>query len=483
MLKNYCTSSIYSMVIFFLFTIATRAQKIQAATGSYGIDHMHKIIVWQIDTTFASALKNKNIKIIQFNEDFELNGSLTELQNNYKVSVSNRKGDYVLYSTRLPIINISVEQPINNATKVPACLTYHNNENYIKSVFGIEYRGNFSLSFPKKTYDLEFWTDSISKASLDVKFSGLRNDDDWIIDGLYNEPLRLRSFVASKLWTKIHKPYYKALEPKAKSGIGAKFVEVFKNDSYLGLHALTEAVDRKLLKLKVYKGTTVFGELFKASSYEGAPSFVKAPKYNNIFPHWGGFEMRYPVIDYTSHWNNVYTLVDAVANGSDAVFAKAFEQQLNVDNVIDYFLFVNLLRATDNLGKNYYLGKYDKGEPYFFVPWDLDGVLGIIQDGKKIATTNDILSNNLFDRLLKLNPNGYKNKLKQKWELLRKTAFSTKVLTAEIDTHYNRLKQEKIYEREQILWNNATNDAENYDYLKQWLLDRLSFLDGYFNAL
>ncbi|WP_430928740.1 CotH kinase family protein [Polaribacter marinivivus] len=37
----------------------------------------------------------------------------------------------------------------------------------------MRYRGNLSLSFSKKSFDLEFWNDKISKQSKDVKFEGM----------------------------------------------------------------------------------------------------------------------------------------------------------------------------------------------------------------------------------------------------------------------------------------------------------------------
>ena len=57
---------------------------------------------------------------------------------------------------------------------------------------GIRQRGNLSLRFPKKSYDIEFWNDTISKEKKDLKFEGLRDDDDLILDALYNEPLKVR---------------------------------------------------------------------------------------------------------------------------------------------------------------------------------------------------------------------------------------------------------------------------------------------------
>ena len=142
-----------------------------------------------------------------------------------------------------------------------------------------------------------------------------------------------------------------------------------------------------------------------------------------------------------------------------------------------------MLRATDNLGKNYYLARYSEGDPYFFVPWDLDGVMGIIQAGKHIATTDDLLSNGLFKRLINTNPNGFKDKMKERWNVLRQTEYSNNMLLGKMEKIYGRFSNEKIYEREYLIWPAKTSMPEQYNYLRTWLKDRLIYLDKHFEGM
>ncbi len=464
-------------------SILVLSQKIKADKGSFGIDESNNIIVWhQRNIDSISSLSSK-ITGFRFGKAFKVLDSISLLSYSKTYKIARKGKVYSLYITDLPLVKMKVKGPINENAKVLGRYEYFDTDNYIKSSVGIEFRGNLSLTYPKKTYDLEFWADSIKDKSRDIKFKNLRDDDDWILDGLYNEPLRIRSFMATTLWTAIHEPGYQSAEPEAKSGIDAIFVEVFKNKRYQGLHTLSESVDRKLLNLKRNDDGIIKGELFKASSYDGAPAFTKAPKFNNLFPHWGGFEMVFPIVDYESHWGNLAQFVDLVVNGTDTEFERLISEKIDMANSIDYFLFVNLLRATDNLGKNYYLARYDKDGPYFFVPWDLDGVMGIIQDGKRIATTNDILSNGLFNRLLKVNPEEYKSKLKSRWVTLRQSEFSSENLLGTIRMLFSQLRTRKLYEREYLIWSGKRSVEEDYEYLELWLKNRLTFLDAHFEGL
>ena len=477
-------SLLYIVIGFISFyQMNIEAQNVKAKKGSFGVDKINKIIVWHQSNIDSVSLANINIKRFRFKNNYKLVDTVNSLSYAEKYAVTRKGTSYALYITKLPLVQIDVDTILNKDSKVLGRYRYYNGNRFIESGMGIEYRGNLSLTYPKKTFDLEFWSDSIRNKSRDVQFKNLRDDDDWILDGLYNEPLRFRSYIAANLWTAIHKPYYQGEDSGAKSGFDVAFVEVFQNRKYQGVFALSESVDRKLLNLKKNKDQIIKGELFKASSYEGAPGFKKAPKYDNLFPHWGGFEMIYPVLDYQSHWEDLAQLITLVVNGTEEAFTENIAGKIDLENTIDYFLFINLLRATDNLGKNYYLARYDKEDPYFFIPWDLDGVMGIIQDGKRIATTNDILSNGLFDRLLQTNPNGFKGKLKLRWNELRKNEFDESELQSSMEELYSKFQTEKIYEREHLIWPNERSIEDDYAYLLTWLKNRLIYLDTYFQSL
>ncbi len=457
-------------------------EKITPKTERYDIDQKHKIIVWNYEIPDASNSTSNVLNII-FGKDYIFSSLSDSLSYTRSYDVNNNGEIFKLYITQLPIIKITSKEAIKDDPKVPSQFTFAHQDSVKSALAGVELRGNISLKFPKKSYDLEFWQNSEEETSVDIKFGDLREDDDWILDGLYNEPLRLRSYFCNKLWLSIHKPSYLNQEEDAKSGIDLMYAEVFLDSKYIGIHALTEQVDRKLLQLKKYKKGKVRGELFKAGSHNGAPAYIKAPKYKNIFPHWAGYEAEYPFMNYKAQWKNIHRFTKFVIKSKDSIFKKKVATKFDLDNAIDYFLFINLVRATDNLGKNFYVARYDKKTHYFNVPWDLDGVLGTIQDGKRIPTTNDILSNGLFDRLLKVNPDNYRQRLKARWFFLRKQEFSNASLLGNIRSAYEFFEKNKVYEREALVWPSDVALPKHLDYMESWLTNRLQYLDTYFNEL
>jgi hypothetical protein len=478
-----------SVFLYLLFSIGTlsfgwaQTSKVAQVKDNYGIDFKNKIIVCHtvLMDSVSQNLKTTNSFSLD-KTSFSFIDAPILLQSTDRYLVVNVRDTFQLYFTQLPIIKLTPSDSIVNEPKRMARMSYADSTSSFKAAIGIEWRGNSALNYPKKSYDLEIRVESTSEVSRNLQFGPLRNDDDWLLNSLYNEPLKLRTYFSTKLWLDLHAPSYLSEEPKAKSSNDLVFAEVFLDESYVGVYMLSEPVDRKQLQLQKMKNDTVHGTLYKANRYLDATTFKNAPTFNNAFPDWAGFQMKYPYENFNAHWEELYPLIALAAGEDDKDFVKKIEKHLDLDNAIDYFIFVNLLRATDNLGKNYYLAKNTEEAPYFFVPWDLDGVLGCIQDAKTLATTNDILSNGLFDRLLATNPASFRGRLKARWEQLRSDICSDEVLFGRLNKIYNFLDSQRIYERDNLVWPRV-NDAEaDFVYTKEWLEKRLKFMDLLFSS-
>ncbi len=367
--------NIYSLIILFFLSssqILCTAQNltITIPENHFGIDNDNSIIISRIENIEDyNNLQTYNELKISFGDDhFMFNTIPDNLQYSasYQINNTNNSKQYTLYFTELPIISIVASEEILNEPKILANFTYSDNTQTLTSLIGIELRGGSSLAYPKKNYDLEFWTDSTGEDTHNVQFGNLRSDDDWILKSLYNEPLRLRSYTASKLWLNLYTPSYIADEPKAKAGADVAFAEVFLNDTYNGIYNLSEQVDKKQLKLKSFNDH-IRGELYKGKSW-GATTFTELPPYDNNLRTWGGYVYKYPKENQITDWANLYQFTDFVINASDEDFSNSIWNKYNEENFASYFMFLNLIRATDNTGKNIYLAKYKKNSEYFYVP-------------------------------------------------------------------------------------------------------------------
>lgn len=389
---------------------------------------------------------------------------------------------YAVCVTQLPIVQLHTRHAIVDAPSVYATFALTESTGAItRGNLGIEVRGSWSQTYPKKSYELNVWADTTGATSRDVQLLGMRTDDTWNLLALYNEPLRVNNKVSHELWHEMNQLYYQAKEADAKNGVDMAFVEVLLNDEYQGIYALSEKVDRKLLKLKKYSAG-IKGELYKGTSRDSASMYLGAPSFDNKSQTWSGFEYKHP--DELTDWTNLRDFVRFVTTSSAADFQSQYAKRFQLDNAVDYFIFLNLLRATDNTGKNLYVARYNAKEPYFYVPWDLDGVFGTNWQGLPDNVTNDLLTNGFYQRLFQDNsPTGFRAALARRWASLRATVVTEDHILGKFRAQRDYLLRNNAYQREHLVWPAFTYDETRLTDLQTWLHARLAYLDGAFGPL
>lgn len=297
---------------------------INISENQFGVDGSNSLIVSHIENieNYTDIASYSEIVINLDEKKYYFSSIPVSLQysNSYLIMDAHTSKEYTLYFTELPLVLVESTTTIPDEPKVLANFIYSDNEQTVVSNVGIEIRGGISQTYPKKNYDLEFWEDTIGDENRDVQFGKLRADDDWILNGLYNEPLRIRSYTANKLWLQLHSLNYADDEPKAKSGANIKYVEMFLNGQYNGIYNLSEQVDKKQLKLKSFKNDEIRGELYKGVSWGGGTLFSTLPNYNNWSRSWGGYELKYPKEDDITDWSSIYQFKNFVINSSDSDF-------------------------------------------------------------------------------------------------------------------------------------------------------------------
>jgi len=380
-------------------------------------------------------------------------------------------------------------------------------------VAAFKYRGATAQNYSKKSYAVKLR--DANGNSVDRSFFGLRNDNNWILDAMAVDHACMRNRVSTDLWNDFaSEPYHKKWERKARTGTRGRFVEMFLNGVYHGLYCMTEKVDRKQLKLKklatdsVTGAQTIHGSLYKSIdwSYEvfmgHTPGSDYLPMntptaYNNHSgkEDWCGFEVKYPdyedePIDWAPLWNAVYFVATSGESAFDANFTKYFDYPV----VKDYFLFIELMLATDNHGKNMFFYNYDQlgateSEKLGIAPWDLDGTWGRRWDGDESLTTpdqdfttflwaNEHGTHTIFMRLETSKQFMWSLALKDRYAELRSTYFNEDNLKKRFTDYSDLFTESGAAAREQKLWRSYHSDiAGDVDYITEWIHSRLAFLD------
>ncbi len=493
-----------------------RGEVIASLEPSPVLDAEHSLFVYNGNNVHFDSL------ILIKKDTFQITPNDSELQLGKAYIVTHRDSSYTLYRTELPLVVINTGNvEIPDDPKISGNLVLlETGKNPFTSLIGIERRGGISQTFPKKSYSVELWEDPLGDNTKNESLLGMRNDDDWILDGLWNEPLRIRDYTSHDIWLKMGRAdyvkeyddddnhdhdghddddhdddfgYYDTKDAKKKKGghhdkgkeitlgIKRKFCEVFVNGSYRGIYYLGEKVDRKQLAIKEYDGR-LRGELYKGDTWANGVTFIGLDDYSNGSKTWSGYEAEYPDKVGELDWGNLHDFVNLVVNSSKKRFDDKIRKRVDIENMADYFIFLNVIYAPDNTGKNLFTARYDRKEPYFFVPWDMDGTWGDEWTGDRLTNTDFILSNGLYDRLL-LNKK-FKKELRSRWKELKSNVLSPQNLKGMFRENFRYLKNNGAYERENLNPElpQRYSDTE-IDFIATWIDTRIVFVDNYINGL
>ncbi|MBR4392251.1 MAG: CotH kinase family protein [Bacteroidales bacterium] len=383
----------------------------------------------------------------------------------------------------LPAVSIVTDGPIVNTPAVHGTISVTDTAGMtIVMHAGFKIRGTSSQQYEKKSYRVELWADETGAEMIDTTFLGLRSDDDWNLEAMWSQPLRLRDKVANELWMEMYQLPYLENEPSALPGIRMEYVDLYVNEVYMGVYALTERMDRKQLGLRKYNGN-IRGLLFKGNG-EGAPTFESLPAYDNASDTWDNYEWVYPnESDTVIDWSSLYNFTNFVMNSTDYAFYSQYGTMFDVNNAIDYYLFINVLKAMDNMGRNLFVARYKKSSAFLYMPWDLDAVWGLDTDGAQTHDAEGLMGNGFYDRLLgDCNANGFSNMARNRYNALRETILTREHIMELVQNQYDALVAMGAYEHEHEAWPEYEVDESQLAYMSDWLDARFAYLDEEINS-
>jgi len=247
------------------------------------------------------------------------------------------------------------------------------------------------------------------------------------------------------------------------------------------LYYLGEKIDRKQLNLQTFD-SKLEGELYKGFEWADGVTFDAADSFDNLSFTWSGYKVVYPKEIGELDWTNLQEFVSFVVNSSQDEFNDQISFKADIENLIDHYIFLNLIFAPDNIGKYIYTARNSSTSLYYQLPWDMDGSFGNNWKGERIDQTENMLRNGLFDKLL-IYPE-FISGVKLRWNNLRQDELDPVYIKQQFRANYNYLVSNGLYQRDitQPLIPPDFAEAE-IEFIESWIDRRVIFLDSYFNNL
>lgn len=378
---------------------------------------------------------------------------------------------------------------------------------------GIELRGNSSLSFDQKQYSFE--TRDEKGENLDVPLLDMPEENDWVLHAPYNDISLIRNVLAYHLWNEMGH-----WAPRT------RMVELVLNGKYQGVYVLTETIKRDKNRIDIAKlnpadttGLDLTGGYIMridASNSDDDLTFPsKVPGVGTGFNKTVTWLYHYPdpkeihpkQQEYIRNYIDTVEQLIQSNNFNDPV--NGYANYLNVGSFVDYFIHSEVSLNADGYKRSAYFykdkqaadgtgGKFSAGSV-----WDYNLAYGDCNfcNGNKVKTwgykgceTNPTPA--MWNRLIE-DPT-FLNAVECRYLELREDLLSEAYLNSFIDDYAAML--EEAQNRHFTKWDGLLDDgsssgwmgggdlwfsayrvesyAEEIETIKNWLSERLNFLDN-----
>ena len=389
-----------------------------------------------------------------------------------------------LYIDTVPIVNIydmDIIKPYSNLNSlsqfnlsdfdetdyfnyIGVQITNFNRDSSVKSFSSLgsmSVRGASSTFFDKKSYKLDL--------KKQFGFNNVSKDRVWVLDALYTDASKIRNKLSSDIWNLFND------NQSINNDLHSEFVELFIDNEYMGLYVLKEKVDRS-----VYSCLDD-GLLLKATSH------LLDDKINKFLsnPHIVDDE----ILNFEIKKNNKEILDNFIDNmfvyySSNSNYGLT-SRIYNIDNFINYKLFVALISGEDNVSSNQYYSICGVDDKILITPWDMDLTWGLYWNLNTFLHSSfeydkdfnkEWLDQNIINRMDTKTIEKFKDRY---WEL-RRNVITMDTINSYLDSYKELLVNSGAASRDSERW--YEYDVENeIETIREWAGRRIQFLDEYFS--
>ena len=431
-------------------------QKIKEGTNKQELEGLIKI-------------SNSNYRLF-FEEDPYFNNLYQAVKENhtFKLFVLGKDREYMQYKvvfTTLPVMRIDGSYSHEDIENRPImagemCLwpsNFKSQNHQILETSNLEWRirGATSACQYKKPWKLNLKKDNGDNRNIDLL--GLGSDDDWILNPMNMDDLKIREKLFITLWNQMQgeTEYNYPMS-------NGEYVELVLNGRYHGLFLLQRRIDKKYLNLEeddiLFKG--------KQPWTTNEESLIVKDVYDLVYSSLDE-ENSYELI------TNLFELTN-VSN-------------VDLENSIDLYLFLQYASALDNMEyKNmfYIFNKTNAGDYKIKLdPWDTDMSFGLIfDDGFKYNLDVSLKSNVVrkeMNYILKNNPDIYKQ-ICDRWIELRSDTLNEDHVLSVLNDLNCEVSDSGALRRDSNNWHFFYKGKDTYENMIKFICERTKTMDEWY---
>jgi hypothetical protein len=351
----------------------------------------------------------------------------------------------------------------------------------------IKCQGTSSMAYDKKNFSIKTYEDEGVSQKLKLDFKGWGEQYKFVLKANYIDLSHARNVVSAKLWgdcVKARSNFDELPEElKEAPNLGAIdgfFVKVYHEGVYQGRYTFNIPKDPWMTNMDEdnENHNLLCAENYGSGCFQ-APALIDETDWTNEI-----HKVTPPHI--FERWNEI---IEFVRFSTDEDFRNNLHNYFDVESLIDYYCFQDLICGLDSMGKNQIYITYD-GMKWLATAYDMDSTWGLYWDGQYIVNTAYRMQkdyetgvngtvNLLYDRLEK----HFKQEIYDRYKVLRKGPMSLTNVVDKFESFASVCTTELINEDfDQFPWIPG-KEFNNIKQIRQFAVDRFNYCDDRFDAM
>lgn len=375
----------------------------------------------------------------------------------------------------LPVVFLEGDATgISKENAVPMKMRFVSQFKSFEETCTLKYQGTSSMSYPKKNFTVK----------LDSKHGvGWGKQKKYCLKANYIDHSHARNIVSARLWSQIvasradyaEMPELLRTSPN-NCAVDGFPIRMYLNEAYQGLYTMN-----------VPKGAWMFnmddtnenhcilcGENYVSGCFRG-PANIDGSDWSD--------ELHDIVPDSVkTRWNEI---INFVMNSTDEVFKANITNYIDLQSLIDYYIYAYASAGLDSMGKNQIYYTYD-GKKYYASMYDMDSTWGLYWNGQKFvsdtyrmqedyeAMVDEREGNLLYFRLETL----FKDEIEARYNELRGGVLSFSNILGEFERFMSCITTEQYSDDLTIYTCIPSGTTNNISQLRSYIPKRLSYVDG-----
>ena len=379
------------------------------------------------------------------------------------------------YGTALP----------TSKTDVNLTMDYISNTAKFSSFVKLKCQGNSSMSYAKKNFTINMYSDEARKTKLKKDFKGWGAQSKFCLKANYVDTTHTRNISAARIaydmvQSRPDSPFKQQLLQCPRNGAVDGFpIKLYFNGEFYGIYTWNIPKDGWMFNMD--KTNPNHMVLCAEKNTDGNSSLINSCQFRQLWTNGDGNDWSVEVGTYSQNMvDNFNRCINFVMTATDQEFHDNIGDYFDLYSLLDYYCFSYLCCHLDGLAKNMLMVTYD-GVHWGASLYDMDSIYGVNWNGSSYVSTNYQCPEQYQEQFSALWPRIEKcfaTELYARYLELRQGALSLSNIIKHVEEIYDVIP-DRVFADEKAKWTSLPQvNTNTMTRFRNYMRDRAVYVDA-----